>query len=259
MSKKASAVKTPPERQRQLQAAFAAYLRDPDNNPAPAGIEKRRLAIYRRLFFGNLRNLMAKNFPVLRRMLDDEHWDGLIRDLMIHHRSTTPLFPEIGRELLAYLSDNGQLWLKDRPWMAELAQWEYLETLARLHEAEVAEPSGPTDGLLDRGYVLNPTLQIARYQWPVHRIGPAFIPAEALDTPINLLVYRCHDDQVAFERVNDLTLRFLALAQTNAGSSGRALLHELAETSGISPPEPVIEAGQKMLSHLIEREIVHAR
>jgi len=64
--------------------------------------------------------------------------------------------------------------------------------------------------------VLNPTLQTARYQWPVHRIGPAFIPAEALDKPINLLVYRCHDDQVAFERVNDLTLRFLALAENSA-------------------------------------------
>jgi hypothetical protein len=256
VSKKTGADKTPPDRQRQLQAAFAAYVRDPDNNPPPAGIEERRLAIYRRLFFGNLRNLMAKNFPVLRRMLDDDEWERLIRDLLACHRSTTPLFPEIGQEMLAYLRENGQAWLTDRPWMVELVEWEYLETRARLHEAEVAAPVERAGNTLDQPLGLNPTLQTARYQWPVHRIGPAFIPAEMLAQPINLLVYRCHDDQVAFERINDLTLRFLMLAQPNAGASGRVLLAQLAEISGINPPDSVIQAGEAMLGHLIEREII---
>src|SRR6056297_2377753 len=166
VSKKASAVKTPPERQRQLQAAFAAYLRDPDNNPAPEGVEERRLAIYRRLFFGNLRNLMAKNFPVLRRMLDDAEWDRLIRELMVTHRSTTPLFPEIGSEMLEFLNASGEQWFQARPWMAELAQWEYLETLARLHEGEVAESEQMDAEVLKRSIELNPTLQMARFAWP---------------------------------------------------------------------------------------------
>jgi hypothetical protein len=256
MNKPPSVTSTSPERQLRLQAEFAAYLRDPEHNPAPAGIEERRLAIYRRLFFGNLRNLMAKNFPVLRRMLDDAEWDRVIRELMVEHRATTPLFPQIGSEMLAFIAGPGEHWLADRPWMAELIHWEYLETLARLHAAEVAQPPQVPDHPGESSVLLNPTLQMARYHWPVQQIRPGFVPAQALEQPINLLVYRCHDDRVAFERVNDLTLRFLLIAQANADSTGLALLQVLAEESGISPPDPVIKAGLGMLKYLGNREVI---
>ena len=36
------------------QYAFAAHIRDPQNVPAPEGIEDRRMAIYRELFFQHL-------------------------------------------------------------------------------------------------------------------------------------------------------------------------------------------------------------
>ena len=54
---------------RQRQAAFAAHLRDPEANPAPPGIEARRMAVYRDLFFNNIAGLLAGNFPVIRRTL----------------------------------------------------------------------------------------------------------------------------------------------------------------------------------------------
>lgn len=246
----------PPERMLRLQAEFAAHLRDPGNCPAPEGVEDRRMAVYRRLFFGNLRNLMARNFPVLRRLLDDVEWDGLIRELMVAHRSTTPLFPEIGSELLAFMAGPGEHWLGDRPWMAELVHWEYLETLARLHESEPPEPRPAGPERSDYAPALNPTLQMARYQWPVHQIRPAFVPDQPLDQPVNLLVYRRHDDRVAFERVNDFTLQFLLRMQSNRNSTGLVLLQALAEELNISPPDRVIEAGFGMLQHLSQREVI---
>jgi len=42
------------------QYAFAAHIRDPENTVAPEGIEDRRIAIYRTLFFNNLNNLLAR-------------------------------------------------------------------------------------------------------------------------------------------------------------------------------------------------------
>ena len=54
-----------------LQYAFAAHLRDPAAHPAPAGIEDRRLQIYRELFYNNVEGLLASNFPVIRRVLGD--------------------------------------------------------------------------------------------------------------------------------------------------------------------------------------------
>jgi hypothetical protein len=48
------------------QFAFAAHIRDPEHNPAPGGVEDRRMAIYRELFFNNLHNLIGTTFPVIR-------------------------------------------------------------------------------------------------------------------------------------------------------------------------------------------------
>ncbi|HEX2138849.1 MAG TPA: DNA-binding domain-containing protein, partial [Woeseiaceae bacterium] len=58
----------------QKQRAFAAHIRDPDHCSPPAGVEDRRMAIYRELFFNNLDNLLGKSFPVLRAILGDEEW-----------------------------------------------------------------------------------------------------------------------------------------------------------------------------------------
>ena len=44
---------------RQRQAAFAAHLRDPEAHPAPPGIEPRRMAVYRELFFNNIAGLLG--------------------------------------------------------------------------------------------------------------------------------------------------------------------------------------------------------
>ena len=58
-----------PEFQRK-QYAFAAHIRDPDGAPAPEGIEDRRIAIYRDLFFNNVSQLLSNTFPVLRKILE---------------------------------------------------------------------------------------------------------------------------------------------------------------------------------------------
>ena len=75
---------------RDIQYAFAKHIRDPANNPAPTDAEDRRMAIYRELFFNNLRNLLATMFPVLRKLHSDEHWQHFIRQFMRRHESRTP-------------------------------------------------------------------------------------------------------------------------------------------------------------------------
>ena len=88
---------------RQRQAAFAAHLRDPEANPAPPGIEARRMAVYRDLFFNNIAGLLAGNFPVIRRTLGQAQWITLVRRFYADHHSRTPLFPEIAREFIRFL------------------------------------------------------------------------------------------------------------------------------------------------------------
>ena len=60
------------------QFALSRHLRDP-SHPPPPGIEERRLAIYRDLFFNNIESLLAGNFPVIRQTLGDDAWRRLVR------------------------------------------------------------------------------------------------------------------------------------------------------------------------------------
>ena len=92
-----------PSRLRAQQFALTRHLRDPQGQPAPAGIEERRLAIYRDLLFNNVESLLAGNFPVIRRLLGESDWKLLVRDFFRDHRCQTPLFPELPREFLRFL------------------------------------------------------------------------------------------------------------------------------------------------------------
>ena len=51
---------------KEIQFAFTAHLRDPENNPAPDAIEDRRMGIYRDLFYNNVEGFLSKGFPVIR-------------------------------------------------------------------------------------------------------------------------------------------------------------------------------------------------
>ena len=76
---------------RARQYEFAAHMRDPDNQPAPAEIENRRMQIYRDLFFNNVVTFLRGQFPILSAILGDERWAMLVRDWYREHRSRSPL------------------------------------------------------------------------------------------------------------------------------------------------------------------------
>ena len=116
-----------PERLAELQRRFAAHIRDPDRNPAPADVEDRRMKVYRELFFNNVSSLLAGNFPVLRALCDDDAWRALVRDFYSRHRCRTPLFPEVAREFLRYLQDGRAPHQDDPPFLLELAHYEWTE------------------------------------------------------------------------------------------------------------------------------------
>ncbi len=244
----------PPERMLALQQRFAGHLRDPEGVPAPEGLEDRRLAIYRRLFFNNLRNLFARNFPVIRKLSSDQQWDALIREFMIDHRSHTPMFTEIGGEFVEFLAERADRHADQPGWLVELAHWEFLETCVRLDDQEVIPTEAPEpDTLLDQVLRINPTLKLAEYQWPVHRIGPAFQPEQP--EPVLLAVYRHPDDKVAFMKINAMTARVLDELQNSSGRTGKTLFEKVATDLGRSAHEILI-AGKALLSSLAERSII---
>jgi len=246
---------SPPERLLALQRQFAGHLRDPESVRPPEGLEERRLAIYRRLFSGNLSNLFSKNFPILFRLLDQPHWQSLIRAFMREHRATTPMFTEIGREFVRFIDQQAPDGLP--PFALELAHWEYLETTVRLAEADPNDLACDPEGdLLEQAPVLNPTLRLAQYQWPVHEIGPHFQPERPLDQAIVLAAWRKRDDRPGFMKLNAVTGRLLELIEQQPQWPGRSILATIASEMGAADTRTIVAAGGDMLKQLAGRDVV---
>ena len=116
--------------------ALAAHVRDPAAHAGPPGIEDRRLAVYRELVFNNLDGLLAGTFPVIRRTLGDADWQALLRRFLVGHRSETPLFTRLGLEFIAFLDTAED---PARPWLAELAHYEWAELGLQLSDAALPQ------------------------------------------------------------------------------------------------------------------------
>ncbi len=239
------------------QYEFAANIRDPEKEPAPADIEERRMAVYRELFYNNVESFISGTFPVLRKLHRDESWHALIRDYFARHRSRTPLFPEMPREFVAYLESERGDHPGDFPFLYELAHYEWVELAL-----SIAEETIPTDGvepdgnLLDAIPVLSPLAWHLNYRFPVHRISPDFIPSEPGENPTSLVVYRNREDEVGFLEINPVTKRLLELLGEETGRNGRSLLQQIAGELKHPQPEVVIDGGHQILTRLHELDIV---
>lgn len=207
---------------------LAAHVRDPATHPGPPGIEERRLAVYRELVASNLDGLLAGTFPVIRRTLGDTGWQALLRRFLARHRSETPLFTRLGLEFVAFLEADDD---PARPWLAELAHYEWAELGLQLSDAALP-PHDPAGDLLDGVPVLSPLAWPLAYRWPVHRLGPDCQPTEPPPAPTLVLLRRDPGGRVHFSLLSPLLYRLLALVAANEGRSGRALLRQLAEEAG---------------------------
>jgi hypothetical protein len=238
----------PPERLARLQKRFADHLRDPDNHPAPEGIEERRLAIYRRLFFNNLSSLFSVNFPIARKTLSDQRWRRLIRAFMVEHRATTPLFPEIGREFVRFLEEHPEQ-VDDWPWLPEVCHWQFLGTRVRNDEAEIDALDVESDGdPLNGAPVINPTLRTAQYRWPVDEIDAKHPPERP--SSVSLAIFRKPNDRIGRLKINAVTGRLLEILQENPGMPGQKCLKTLAVEIRHPDPGALIEHGTALMASL---------
>ena len=239
------------------QYALTAHIRDPENVPAPDGIEDRRLAIYRELFYNNTESLLAGTFPVLRQVMDDASWHALIRDYFAHHQSHTPLFLEIPREFLRYLQEERGQRDEDAPYLLELAHYEWVELAVQILEDQPAFAEASTlFDLIDGVPLVSPCAWTLCYSFPVHQIQPDFKPDSPPAEPTFLVVYRDRQDKVGFLQINAVTARLLELLDTDHELTGRAALTTIASELKHPKPQTVIDSGQEILNNLYRHDIV---
>jgi hypothetical protein len=240
-----------------LQCRLAAHLRDPEHVPAPAGIEERRLAVYRELLVNNVSGLLAGTFPVLQAILGPQAWLALARDFYRAHHCHTPLFLEIAREFLDYLAEERVPAGGDPPFLYELAHYEWVELALATDEQDLAKVPADRDGDLLRGVpVPSPLAWPLAYRYPVHRLSPAFRPTEPPAEPSFYVARRGRDDQVGFLHVNAVTLRLLERLQQEPELSGAAHLDALADEIPQLDRDAVLAGGAAALREFLEADVI---
>jgi hypothetical protein len=236
---------------KRVQYQFSAHLRDPDANAAPAGVEDRRMAIYRNLFYNNIEGFLTSGFPVLRKLYSDTHWHAMARDFFAHHQSHTPYFLEISQEFVKYLQEERKPRSEDPPFLTELAHYEWVELALSISQEEpdwrAIDPQGD---LLQGRPVRSPLAWLLSYQYPVHKIGPEFRPETPGEQRTYLLVYRDPQDKLGFMELNPVTARLVALLEALPERTGRELLDQIAQELQHPQPEQVIQGGAQTLTRL---------
>lgn len=246
-----------PERLQKLQTDFAAHIRDPERHASPEGIEDRRMKIYRDLFFNNIKSLLGSNFPVIRTLYGDDDWSKLIRDFYSEHKCQTPLFPEVAKEFLRYLQDTRGNRPEDPGFLLELAHYEWVELALSIDERDTDNTDADPEGDLLLGIpVLSPLAWPLSYRYPVHRISPAYRPAEPPPEPTHLLVYRNRDGAVKFMQLNHVSRLLLEFMQQDPKAAGRSLLARVSEAIRHNEPEKVISKGSLLLEDLRRRGVL---
>ncbi len=241
----------------QTQYEFTAHLRDPENNPAPEGVEDRRLGIYRDLLYNNIEGFLSGGFPVIRSIYSDENWHHMVRDFFAHHKSHSPYFLEISQEFLTYLQDERKPHAEDPPGLLELAHYEWVELALSVSDEVIDMTNIESNGdLLTAHPVLSPVAWALAYQFPVHQMGPDNLPEQAGEQPNYLVVYRNRNDEVKFMEINPVTARLIHLLQEDETLSGQQALQQIAQEMNHPNPDIVMQGGLSALQELQEYGII---
>ena len=240
-----------------LQYAFAAHIRDPQNNPPPTDVEDRRMKIYRELFFNNVQDFLASSFPVLRRITPNERWQALAQDYFSNHQAHSPYFLDIPKEFLTYLEHEREAQPQDPPFLQELAHYEWVELALSVLDEDPDYSQLNRDGdLLEEHPVVSPLAWALSYRFPVHRIGPDFLPDAPGESPTHLLVYRNRDDQIGFFELNPVSARLADLLLDPSNLSGRAALEQIAVELQHPDPQKIISFGLELIQDWYRHDII---
>jgi len=242
---------------RELQATFAAHLRDPARNEPPKEVDERGLKVYRELFFNNMESFIGSGFPVLKSLFSDQDWRQLIRDFFSEHAAKTPLFIEIAREFVDYLEFERKPRPWDPPFLFALAHYEWVELA--LQVAPFAPP--PIDphfaeDLFSAPLVFSKVAFSLAYDYPVQQIGPHFRPEGPLDQAQQLLVFRDRFEQVRFVELSPFAYELIAKIEDGAGVPVGRLLPDIASRLPGLPIDQVTTLGLEFVQNLHEKGVV---
>ena len=237
------------------QRAFMAHIRNPQLQPKPDGIEDRRMAIYRDLFFNNINGFISSGFPVLKTLYSDEEWLKLVRRFFAEHDCQSPYFLDIAGEFIAYLSTGYELQPSDPIFMLELAHYEWIELDVSITQSDPME-CAITEQLTELPLYLSSNARNLSYQFPVQHISVDFQPQQLSEQPHYFVVYRDSDDEVQFLATNAMTALLLSIIDITPGIRLSAVVDHLVQQAPQFTTEQLFQGATATLSAMAELGVI---
>lgn len=148
-----------------LQAQFTHCCRTGEVKSI-AGIEERRIEIYRNAVFGGVRRVLEKAYPLTMAALGDQ-WEPLILEFFANCDCPSPHLWQMPRGLYEYIKEKGS----DIPWLAELLYFEWIEIEVHMGP-DISVDCQDEGDILSDPLVINPEHRLTRFTYPVFRDPP---------------------------------------------------------------------------------------
>lgn len=239
----------------EIQHRFMAHIREPDKHPVPEGIEDRRMAIYRELFFNNIEGFISSGFPVLKTLYSPDDWQALIRRFFVEHDCKSPYFLDIAGEFVHYLSHGYEKTTVDPIFMIELAHYEWVELDVSICQQDDDETLIDTD--LDAvPLYFSQTARNLSYQFAVQQISVEYQPHQPNDLPSYFVVYRDLSDEVQFLITNPMTALLLSLIEASPAIRFGQLCYQVVQQAPQFSYEQISQGAQQTLLALAQKGVI---
>ncbi len=239
------------------QHEFTAHIRNPKIHPAPADVKLDRMAMYRSLLFNNIESFLASNFPVLKKIIPEQHWMDMAQDFFSKHSNQSPYFAEIAEEFLKYLQNERIPSPADPPFMLELAHYEWVEMAATIATEQLPGSTFDPESLNENTQIkLSALAWPLAYQFPVHRLSPQFQPDTTPDQPTFLTVFRDRNDEVRFLEIPPITYQMLVGVEENESLTLTDCIVQLKSTFAEINTDIIKSGTTKTIKELAKKDII---
>jgi len=238
------------------QRAFARHLRDPNRVPAPTNLVEERIAVYRAAVYHNIERFMADNFPRVQEVLPAAHWASLVRDYLVRHSATTPVFARLPTEFLVFLEHERQA-PADPPYLYELAHFDWLENFVATDEREIpTAEANPQGDLLYGTIVVNPVHTVQTYRFPVHVYNADFHPDVPPPQASHLVAFREPGDQYGVLDLNAVSYELFLSVRDDSAHTAHEILTGMAARFRSGSVAAVIHGGLDILTRMLRRGLI---
>jgi len=151
-----------------------------------------RLKIYRRLVFNNIDSVLRAALPNFFYFLNKGDDEKLVREFLEIHKPRSNYYWDVPKDFLNFLQEsikNLSSYLP-YPFLPELANYEHTDYKLRFEKNYSLPQSNPQVTLDQAKLILNPTLDLKIYSYPVHQITQDLDPKKIQEKKTYLLLYR---------------------------------------------------------------------